>query len=206
MNSNRSAQTRGRVLDAARKLFNERGTAVVSTNHIAAEAGISPGNLYYHFKDKQAIIRGLFVRYANALDDRWRTDDDAGQNLETLGANLRVTSELAWENRFFQRELLALLRADSELRDHYTEVYERRLKEIQAFAEHLADQGLIVAPRPPRTINDLAVAVWLISEGWLPFLDLTGDPQDPEQVARGRDLIMVALDPYLTEQGRRQLG
>jgi AcrR family transcriptional regulator len=206
MNSNRSAQTRGRVLDAARKLFNERGTAVVSTNHIAAEAGISPGNLYYHFKDKQAIIRGLFVRYANALDDRWHIQGNAGQSLETLGENLRVTSELAWENRFFQRELLALLRADPELRDHYTDVYERRLKEIQAFAGHLAEQGLLVAPRPPRTINDLAVAVWLISEGWLPFLDLTGDPQDPEQVARGRDLIMVALDPYLTEQGRRQLG
>jgi AcrR family transcriptional regulator len=194
------------VLDAARKLFNERGTAVVSTNHIAAEAGISPGNLYYHFKDKQAIIRGLFVRYANALDDRWHIQGNAGQSLETLGENLRVTSELAWENRFFQRELLALLRADPELRDHYTDVYERRLKEIQAFAGHLAEQGLLVAPRPPRTINDLAVAVWLISEGWLPFLDLTGDPQDPEQVARGRDLIMVALDPYLTEQGRRQLG
>ena len=49
----KSEQTRGRILDAARRLFNERGTAAVSTNHIAAEAGLSPGNLYYHFADKQ---------------------------------------------------------------------------------------------------------------------------------------------------------
>ncbi|WP_232667717.1 TetR/AcrR family transcriptional regulator [Pseudonocardia sp. TRM90224] len=204
MSSKRSAQTRGRVLDAARALFNEQGTAAVSTNHIAAGAGISPGNLYYHFTDKQAIIRELFGRYAAALDDRWRPQGDADRNLATLGENLTVAADLAWEHRFFQRELLVLLRADPELRDRYTEVYRRRLAEVQAFAEQLVEQGVVVPPRPPRTINDLAVAVWLISESWLPFLDLTGDPDDPDQVARGRDLIMVALEPYLTEHGRRQ--
>ncbi|MFN8512060.1 MAG: helix-turn-helix domain-containing protein [Chloroflexia bacterium] len=54
--------TRERILDAALGLFNERGTAVVSTNHIAAACGISPGNLYYHFRNKEEIIRALFDR------------------------------------------------------------------------------------------------------------------------------------------------
>jgi hypothetical protein len=48
----------------------------------------------------------------------------------------------------------------------------------------------------------LGVAVWLIATNWLSFLDVIGDPQDSRQVARGGDLILVALDPYLTAQAR----
>jgi AcrR family transcriptional regulator len=201
---NRSSErTRSKVLEAARELFNEQGTGAVSTNHIAAAAEISPGNLYYHFKDKRAIIRALFTRYAAELDNRWAPDEDPGKNVARLGQNLAANAELTWEYRFFQRELLSLLRADAELREGYEVVYQRRLSELRVFAEQLLWQGMIRAPLPPRTIDDLVVAVWLVSEGWQPFLDLTGDPQDPYQVSRGTDLVMVVIEPYLTDEGRR---
>ena len=57
---------RERILDAALALFNDSGTARISTNHIAAAAGISPGNLYYHFQNKEEIIRALFERTVRA--------------------------------------------------------------------------------------------------------------------------------------------
>lgn len=199
-----SERTRTRILDAARGLFNEEGTSAVSTNHVAAEAGVSPGNLYYHFKDKQEIIRALHARYAQAHEDRWEPSPDAGENLARLRENLAAGMESAWEYRFFEREILALLRADAELRAAYGEVYQRRLAEWQAFAEHLVAQRMMRPPRPPRTINDLAIATWLVAQGWLPFLDVTGDLQDPAQVARQTDLLLVVLDPYLSAEGRRR--
>ena len=200
----KSERTRARILDAARRLFNERGTAAISTNHVAAEAGISPGNLYYHFADKREIIRALHARYAAAHEDLWEPSPDAKRNLAMLRENVAAGMALAWEYRFFERELLALLRADPALRAAYADVYERRLGEWLAFGEQLVAQGLMREPRPPRTLSDLGVAVWLIATNWLSFLDVTGDPQDPLQVARGGDLIIVALDPYLTAQARRQ--
>jgi AcrR family transcriptional regulator len=199
----KSDLTRERILAAARRLFNEQGTSVVSTNHIAAEAGLSPGNLYYHFADKQEIVRALHAQYAAAHEERWQPVLDASENLAQLRRNLAAGLELAWEYRFLEREILALLRADPELRVAYREVYERRVGEWLAFGEQLVAQGLLRPPRPPRTLRDLTVALWLVAQGWLPFLDLTGDPQNPRQVARGIELVLVVLDPYLTSQGRR---
>lgn len=199
----KSALTSKRILDAARALFNQRGTSAVSTNHIAAQAGLSPGNLYYHFRDKRDIIRALHAEYAAAHEDRWEASPDAGENLATLRENLAAGMQLAWEYRFFERELLGLLRADPELRAAHREVYQRRLGQWVAFGEQLVAQGVLRPPGPPGTLHDLAVAIWLIAQGWLPFLDLTSDPQEPGEVARGTDLVLVALEPYLSPKGRR---
>ena len=201
--SAKSQATRARILDAARSLFNERGTAAVSTNHIAAAAGLSPGNLYYHFADKNEIIRDLHARYAAAHEDRWRPDPDGRVSLATLRRNIAEGAALAWQYRFFEREILALLRADPQLRAAYRAVYERRLQQWLTFAERLVARGLIRPPRPPGTLRHLATAVWLIAESWLAFLDVVGNPEDPDEVGQGTDLILVAIDPYLTARGRR---
>ena len=201
----KTEQTRARILDAALALFNERGTAAVSTNHVAAAAGLSPGNLYYHFSGKPEIIRALHERYAAAHEDLWNT---GGQDasLARLRENLTHAMGLAWEYRFLERELIALLRADVRLAASHRAAYQRRLAQWVAFGEQLAASGALAPPPPPATITDLAVAIWLIGTGWLPFLEITGNPHDPAQVARGADLVSVVLGPYLAgAAGQRPL-
>jgi AcrR family transcriptional regulator len=200
----KSGRTRARILDAALGLFNERGTAAVSTNHIAAAAGLSPGNLYYHFAGKQEIIRALYARYVSAQQDLWYLGAGERADLAALRAGLARAMELAWQYRFAERELLALLRADPRLRASYRDAYERRLAQWTAFGEQLAARGIIRPPRPPATIADLAVAVWLIGGSWLPFLEITGDPHDAGQVARGGDIVLAVLAPYLAGPGDRR--
>ena len=200
----KSQQTRARILEAARRLFNEHGTAAVSTNHLAAGAGLSPGNLYYHFADKQEIIRALHDRYVAAHEGLWEQGPGEAASLAGLLANLARAMDLAWEYRFFERERLALVRADPQLLAGYRSAYQRRLSQWLAFGQQLVARGQIRPPAPPATIGDLAVAVWLIGESWLPFLEITGDPQDPAQVARGADLVAAVLQPYLGESGTAQ--
>jgi hypothetical protein len=81
-------------------------------------------------------------------------------------------------------------------------VFQRRIGELRGFAEQLVRQDMMRVPRPPRTLDDLITAVWLIAEGWHSFLEIAGDPEDPAQVARVTELLMVTLDPYLTDRGR----
>lgn len=60
-NQQRTDQTRGALLGAARALFIEKGFAGTSTPEIVAAAGITRGALYHHFEDKRALFRAVIV-------------------------------------------------------------------------------------------------------------------------------------------------
>src|SRR6266705_1972438 len=58
-----SSRTRDRILATSLALFNTDGVAKVSPSRIAAELGISQGNLHYHFRRKEEIVDRLVRRY-----------------------------------------------------------------------------------------------------------------------------------------------
>lgn len=70
----RAAATRERLLDVAGELLSEVGIERISTNLIAARAGLSPPALYRYFADKYAVLEALGRRLMarqNAVLDAW---------------------------------------------------------------------------------------------------------------------------------------
>jgi AcrR family transcriptional regulator len=59
----RSAETVDRILDAAARLFDERGYRGTTTNHVAEAAGISVGSLYQYFPNKDSLLVALAERH-----------------------------------------------------------------------------------------------------------------------------------------------
>ncbi len=59
----RSQQTVTAILDAAARVFAERGYASTTTNHIAECAGVSIGSLYQYFPSKDAVLVALAERH-----------------------------------------------------------------------------------------------------------------------------------------------
>lgn len=59
----RSEHTRRQVLDAALELFSHQGYRATGVKEIAEAAGVSTGNVYHHFPDKEAIFRTLLDEY-----------------------------------------------------------------------------------------------------------------------------------------------
>lgn len=70
----RAHQTQGRLLDVAGELLAEVGIERISTNMIAARAGLSPPALYRYFGDKYAVLEALgrrLMERQNAVLDGW---------------------------------------------------------------------------------------------------------------------------------------
>lgn len=107
--------TKHRVLDTATTLFNDATIGEVSTNHIAKAAGISSGNLYYHYPNKEATIGAVLERMVGAFGEVWALPQNRKVTLADVQNTMSRLFEVLWRFRFFYREQLALLRRDPEL-------------------------------------------------------------------------------------------
>lgn len=58
----KAARTRSTIIDAALRLFRERGYDATTMRGIATEAGVSVGNAYYYFQSKEQLIQGFYDR------------------------------------------------------------------------------------------------------------------------------------------------
>jgi AcrR family transcriptional regulator len=63
-----SADTKTRLLDAAEKLFSERGFAATSVRDVTGEAGVNLAAVNYHFGTRAGLIRGVFDRRLTPLN------------------------------------------------------------------------------------------------------------------------------------------
>ena len=97
-------KTKDRIIHAAIELFNQRGEQNVTTNHIAADLGMSPGNLYYHFRNKEDIIQAIFELYAQELETLFALKEEPSPesigSLQTSLTYLERILYLIWRYRF----------------------------------------------------------------------------------------------------------
>ena len=198
-------KTRDRIIEASLQLFNEQGERAITTNHIAAHLGMSPGNLYYHFRNKQQIIAELFERYAAeaeqnlALPQGRALDlDDKAHYLESMGATM-------WRYRFMLRDLEHLLASDTELAARYRAFSRNALQAIEAIFQGTIDAGILDARHASAEV--LALNSWLLMTSWVNFLCTTmlNDAQDdltPQMLRRGVYQVLAQERGLLSEAAR----
>lgn len=189
-------KTSDRILDAALEMFNEQGTGAVSTNHIAAAAGISPGNLYYHFRNKEEIVRALFERLFAFWDSMYPTDEDWVPSLGDIEGIIRANFRGLWQHRFIYRELLVLLQKDEALHKRWVDIRLRRFEGFRELVAAFSAAGVLRDPGDPAAVERLAELVWLVSEFWLASVEVSGKVVDTGQVERGIAFLYQVLDPF----------
>lgn len=126
-------KTRQRIKDFAVTLFNEKGATNISTVHIAEEAGISPGNLYYYFENKEHIIRSIWEEDMVPMgDEAFQWEDDSAPE-DVLDHILTRLSDYLLTYRFFYTELYILLRNDPALQKEYRQRWDDLVEKLTGF-------------------------------------------------------------------------
>jgi AcrR family transcriptional regulator len=190
------AKTKERIVDTALRLFNESGSGAVSTNHIAAAMSISPGNLYYHFGNKDQIVAAAYDRLEAALAAIWERPGSATWDGTRLREALVKSLSTFNEYRFIVRELCALSVHSRLLKERSRALLEwiadtlHSVLERQVREQMLADPGGVVGAR---RVSDAMLAVLLST---VPLSELRGKETDPTLALEGADLVMSVLRPY----------
>lgn len=189
---------RERILELSLRLMNDEGAQAAGTTRIAAELGISPGNLYYHFKNREEIVRVLF----DELETEFRAvlvDDVAPPISPARFAAFYLRSfDLAWRYRFFFGGLLTLLRRDDVLARRYRVLQDWALVELEKIAARLVKDGSMSRPRGRDGLRSVALSTWLIWMNWIRFLQISGRKTiQPEDMAAGVAQLFDVLAPYL---------
>ena len=188
--------TRAKILTTAARLFEQQGYRSVSMRAIAAQLGISVGNLTYHFPHKQDIATALMeqemdtiilpeqatlaaldgylrrmlislVDHARMFDDPLLFADLPGQQDENAARIGRLRQNL--------EQLLNALREQGSFRAELSGQVQQDLTDLLMFS-HVGWQQRAAASRQPviRTVEDMMRMQWLVLR---PYLTPEGEQQ-----------------------------
>ena len=202
-------KTRDKILLCSLELFNERGERNVTTNHIAAHLAISPGNLYYHFRNKPDIIYEIFLEYEKLVDFYLDIPEDRAMTVDDMAFYLESVFNGLWSYRFFHRDLEYLLDSDPRLRRDYRKFTDRCLSAISRIFEKLAEAG-IIRHQDEDLRSAMSLNVWLVITNWMAFLKTALGGEDSASLSlvelkQGIYQVLTLEIPYLAPEYREQV-
>ena len=199
-------KTKDRILQISLQLFNERGERSVTTNHIAAELGISPGNLYYHFRNKQEIIKELAQQYQSETLEMLALPTDRPLNANDKISYFQVLSNQLWAYRFIHRDVYHLVENNEDFRKIYPRFAGQVMQQGQRIYRAFVDAGLM--KMTDSEIEALIINLWIVLTNWTNFLYMSGHISDNNRLEEKwvwqalRQMVFLE-GPYLMGESRQ---
>ena len=202
----RPRRTRERILETSLALFNRFGAPHVTTASIADEMNISPGNLYYHFGNKDEIVLELYAAYESRVLPLYADRGDRQLNVDDLWLWLHLLFEQMWSYRFLYRDLNELTSRDRKLGVRFGTLLRKGAATVVELCRGMVDAGTMHAS--DREIEALAQNVVLVAAYWSSYDRVRrAAHDDPPEVDAGRAAfqVLALFGPYLNGDARAYL-
>ncbi len=201
-------RTAERILDSALAMFNRFGEPNVSTTAIAAELGISPGNLHYHYPAKNGLIDTLFDRYDRSLTALLGAAEGVA-DVEDAWFFFHSLFEGIWEYRFLYRDLNDLLSNNRKLEVAFQRLLQHKTQAVRQVLRGISRrEGVAIEEQD---MAPVATSMVVVLTYWLSF-EYVRDPRralEPEgagaALMRGAFHVLSLLLPYLEPAQRAHL-
>ena len=189
-------RTRERIVEVALELFNRFGEPNVTTGAISDEMNISPGNLYYHFRNKNEIVDEIFRAFEREIDATLAAPAKRTPDVEDTWLFLHLLFELVWKYRFLYRDLNDILSRNRTVEVHFRRIVEHAVRTATQLCEGMAAAGQMRADK--HEIEALAVNMVVVSTYWLSYAYVREPRKPAEGPALGRGVyqVMAMVAPY----------
>lgn len=193
-----------RILQAALTLFNASGVEKVSTNHIADEADLSPGNLYYHFKNKEAIIFGLFTEFEQELNETLLSPPKSHiPDLQDIWLFLHLSFEHINRYRFIYLDLVRITSNDPRISRRFGRLLARKKAVALDWFTALAGAGLMRGSQISH--ERLAEQIAMSACFWMSYQQLKDGVLDGNAAAKGVVQLLMLTTPFLPLEHAQQI-
>ncbi len=189
------SKTKTRILKTALELFNNEGEAQVSAVDVASVMGISPGNLYYHYKGKPEIIRALFEDFEEEIRLILSGPITEPLSLQDNWVYLYIIFEEVYDFRFFYRNMSEILKRIPDLKSPFSRIL--ALKEQTAFSmiSTLEEGGFLSFQEGEK--GALAGRLAQHFTFWLQYHDLRNGTTPPKiLIDQGVFTTLIQITPY----------
>ena len=190
--------TKNRILVASLLLFNEHGEPQTTTNEIADEVDISPGNLHYHFRRKEHIVAALLDEFRADAGRVLAAPDADSATLDDFWVFLHHLLELTAAYRFLFRDLEALTESYPSVGHTLGHFAKGLAAMFEIYLRHLAAGGALdISEREARLTARNFTVIALFSERFDQLTNARGDAD--ERALRIAATILGMLRPFAAD-------
>jgi AcrR family transcriptional regulator len=198
--------TKTNIKDSARKLFNEQETLSITTNHIAKQAGISPGNLYYHFKNKEEIITSIYKDLSSEFEqtNSFQIILLSKNPLAAMHEMFKLYANIFYSYRFLLRDSMVLIALYPSLKENFTENQNKRIMQIEGLLKFLINEDILEFENN-QNLNRRAKLHWFITGYWQVFAS-SNTEVSKESIKEAKEIFFeFMIYPFLTKKGENLL-
>jgi len=196
--------TKRKILDTARSLFNDFGFGNVTIRMIALKLKMSSGNLNYHFKTREEILEALYFVMVADFDDRIARLGGQEITLQSMKEDISQSLQRMIDFRFIWTDLYNLLRLNSSIKPHFESVHFKRVEGYEFLIDYLNEKGMIREFEFASERQFLIERMIGFSNTWLYNSFIYDVVIDEAYVHHQTNALFSMIYPYLTDSGKAE--
>lgn len=202
MEKTKKIKTKDKILQTAIKQYNEVGVQGITSRHIAAEMGISHGNLDYHYKTKEDIILAIYEKMREEMSDYFIARNENTSPIEHVHLLLIQLEEFQYSYRFMNLDVLEITRAYPNITELLQKTSEYRKLQMDFLFQQFRSSEYMIQIEP-EIFEQTQHIIRIIITFWLSQREVLATIQFTQKGAMVKS-IWAVINPYLTEKGVKE--
>ena len=186
--------TKHKIIEAAVEFFNKEGFAAISMQELANGLGMSRGNLTYHFKDKDTLLRKIAEQMWIEMGQE-RIHSRTFPSFQNLHNEVQLYYKIQRSYAFIFLDPHVL--KHKYIREQFRKMTEETIRDNKTRIAFSVQMGNMYPEKIPGTYHNLAFISWMLTFFWLAQQIIRGEKTEED----GEKMIWSIMIPHFTEKG-----